>query len=229
MTAAAKARPAAERMPDPLFRCIVPMTSVGGMPYRKDDLSDRWGSFWPDPAAWSPENESARRLAMYYSRYGQSRFRPQYPASWDGVERRCYLPVVPLDRFHKDGVLVDVPAPVRADEVEGPSVPRYVAPGRPEFVFLSWPKSGWKAANASGAAVVSYMIANRDHPDFPPSPFNLFDLNVWLPKLRGAEKQGHELAPPPAFTVERTKHLVRQRDGETRLAVIDETGAFDAE
>src|SRR5262245_18302297 len=137
-TSAARA-PRVERVEDPVFRATK-MTSVGGLSYKEGETSTRWGSHWPErcaPGAWAPGNESAKRLANYYARYHASRFFPAYPAEFDGVSRRFYLPAgIPLDRLYNSSLaLVDVPS--AADEAVGEHVPRYMAPGRSEpFVFF---------------------------------------------------------------------------------------------
>src|SRR5262245_19639340 len=97
-----------ERVAEPVFRCTVALTSVSGISFKRGETSTRWGSHWPGPE-WSPENESARRLANYYSKYRASRFLPVYPAEFDGISRRYYLPAgIPLGRYPKDGQVIDV-------------------------------------------------------------------------------------------------------------------------
>src|SRR5215510_4004326 len=141
---------------EPLFRCIAPLASIGGLSFKRGDTWSSWRSDWPDPAKWVPENESARRLASYYAKYGgpagraASRVFPQYPAAFDGTHRRYFLPAnLPLGRFYRDGQIVEVSAP--EDDVAGEHVPKYIAPGRSEFVHLQWPSSKWKAANSAAA------------------------------------------------------------------------------
>jgi len=227
----------AEHIEQPLFRAKK-LTSIGGIRFDKGQLSDGRNS-WLAGDAWEQLNESARRLFRYAELYGSSKFFPPYPAAFDGVTRRHYLPAdITLGRFWRNGNLVDVPAPPW-QEPEGPNVPRYIASGQVRlrdrvidgtkpFVSLSWPHKRWKAASQAGAQIIAWMAANREHPDFEsiPSPFNLFDMKPWLPKL---PEQKSAYPPPPTFTYERSRgHVVKQADGTTRIATIDATGGFDA-
>src|SRR5262249_53548607 len=144
-----------------------------------------------------------------------------YPAAFDGITRRYYLPAgLPLGRYWKDGQVIDVPAP--EEKPEGPDVPKYTAPGRSEpFVYVKWPTAGMKAASDAAAQIIAWMAANSEHPDVDqvPSPFNLFDMKPWLPRLP-EQKSAHP--PPPTFTYERSRgHVVKQADGSTKIVTID--------
>jgi hypothetical protein len=158
-----------------------------GISYRVGETCNACGR-WPNLSALEPINEGARRASRFFERHSQSRFLPERLMAFDGTLRRYFLPAgTPLGRHHKDGRVIDVPAP--EEEVSGPNVPKYMAPGRSEpFVHLGWPRSGFRAANRAAADVITWFLANHEHEDFAsiPSGFNLYDLRPWLPKLREA-------------------------------------------
>jgi hypothetical protein len=175
----------------PKYRTTRDNVLIDSMLYDKG--AEREIAGWPPrgpilSGALVPADDAARRITQYFAKKWMDPWLPKAPHRDGG---KFFLPATAAAKSWRH----EFPAAV-APEDERPGMPRYrvanenrfgrqhYAAGA-EFAFLGWPEAafGLSPLNEPACALADYFETNREHPDLPASPWNLFDDSLYLPSL----------------------------------------------
>ena len=162
---------------------------------------------WPNTTELEPLNESARKIVAYYQRRRLDPFLPSTP--FDRGSGRIYLPAM------LTLACVDEPSwphlPPQPDPVL-PSMPLYKVTGHKVMVgrdhvergatvvYLGWPRLFMEPANEVAQRIVEWVASAKGRINLPPSPWNDFDNELWLPNFDATAQRRTIYDPVPQFS-----------------------------
>jgi hypothetical protein len=211
----------------PTYKIVYDFTFIHGTPYRAGAEIEHRG--WPGGpgisaagapagALLDPIDDAAKRITAYWNAH---RVDPGLPNSPMDRAGRFYLPAhlrgmrgrnFP-NAVAPEEVVAGMPAYTstidqvldwndRTEEIPRGAMfgRRAIAPGT-KIYFLAWPEPefGLEAANKTAKVVVEYFERGRGRSDLPPAPWNLFDDELYLPKLEALEPERRVTFSSPPF------------------------------